>query len=470
VKTSSYPLVLIAMLTLALVAAASAAARADDAKAAPSGFIGLSIERTDTGRVLVRKVEKGSPAEQAGMLADDELVSVDGTNVAHLASGAEVAAKMRGSAGSPVQIMIKRKEEQKTFTIVRASTAEAARRHIVRGAAAIEMAKSEADLARAAAEFEQAAEIAPTMAPAWYNLGSVQAKIGELKEAIESYRKYLALAPQADDAQRIRDEVIKLEYRLEQADSFKNLSGYWISKAAGNLYRVDTEGGKLTLRGRHWASEGAIIHSIAGKNNSYDASYCLAAGLTERGGNWVGSWEVPGLTFPTACTIPVSQAEIEAQLDEAKGRITLKITRPKFKASVHDPGIFSSKWACGGVSNTGTIVEEDVLLGPLPGGCILANIIGEAAHTLLLTNPGPAEEKAGLKTGDHIVSIDGADLSQMGSFAEARLKLYDKPGSVAQLVVKREQKGKGRSAPMEALTISVPRTDLSTGKISVCGE
>lgn len=467
-KTLRPPLALIAMLTLALALAAPGLGQINDGKAVPRGIVGIGIERTATGKVLIRRVEKGSPAEQAGIQADDEILSVDGIDAAKFASTEEVAAKLRGYAGSPVQLMIKRKEEQKTLTVVRASANEAARRYIVRGAAALEMAKSEADLAKAAVEFGQAARIAPDMAAAWYNLGTVQAKIGRLKEAAESYRKYLALAPQTEDAQRIRDEIIKLEYRLEQTENFKNLSGYWVSQSRGNLYRMDTDGSKLTLRGLYYGADSAIIHSISGKNNPYARGYCLTTSLTERGGKWVGSWEVPGFTFPTACTIPVSQAEIEAQLDEAKGRITLKTTRPKFKASVYDPGIFSSKWACGGVSMTGTIVEEDVLLGPVPGACILANITGEAARTLLVTNPGPAEEKAGLKTGDHIVSIDGADLSQMGSFAEARLKLYGKPGSIAQLVIKRTPKGKG--TPEETLTISVPRTDLSEGKISVCGE
>ena len=149
---------------------------------------------------------------------------------------------------------IKRKEEEKTVTVLRASADDLARKHIVRGAAAIEMAKSEADLAKAAAEFGEAAGYAPNMAAAWYNLGSVQAKIGQLKEAIESYGKYLALAPNADDARRIKDEIIKLEYRLEQAQSFKGLSGYWVSQT-GVLYRVDADGGKLTLRGIHYGSD-----------------------------------------------------------------------------------------------------------------------------------------------------------------------------------------------------------------------
>ena len=52
---------------------------------------------------------------------------------------------------------------------------EEARKYMVRGMAAIEMAKSEADLAKAAVEFKKATEVAPRMADAWNNLAAVQA-------------------------------------------------------------------------------------------------------------------------------------------------------------------------------------------------------------------------------------------------------------------------------------------------------
>ena len=92
------------------------------------------------------------------------------------------------------------------------------RKYFVRGQAAAEMAKSEAGLANAVAEFKKAIEIAPNMAALWYNLALVQAKMGQTREAIGSYQKYLALAPQAEDAGKVRDEIVKLEYRQERAD------------------------------------------------------------------------------------------------------------------------------------------------------------------------------------------------------------------------------------------------------------
>jgi tetratricopeptide (TPR) repeat protein len=99
------------------------------------------------------------------------------------------------------------------------NTDEEARKYLVRGMAAIEMAKSEAGFAAAATEFKKATELAPTMAAAWYNLGSVQSKMGQLKDAIASYRRYVILAPKADDARLVNDEIIKLEYKLERAEA-----------------------------------------------------------------------------------------------------------------------------------------------------------------------------------------------------------------------------------------------------------
>ena len=102
-----------------------------------------------------------------------------------------------------------------------------ARRHMVRGIAAIEMAKSAADLAPAANEFRRATELDPTLSAAWYNLGSVQVKLGQFDEAIQSYKRYLILSPQAEDAQKIQDEIIKLEYRQEKINRVADFSGTW---------------------------------------------------------------------------------------------------------------------------------------------------------------------------------------------------------------------------------------------------
>ena len=128
-------------------------------------------------------------------------------------------------------------------------TPEDARRHLVRGAAAIEMAKNLDDLAVAADEFRMATEIAPDMAPAWFNLGAVLAKTGPVNDAIAAYRRYLELSPGAPDAQKVADEIIKLEFRQERVAREQASSGVWI-ESDGTLYRLQVNGSKWQLATR----------------------------------------------------------------------------------------------------------------------------------------------------------------------------------------------------------------------------
>ena len=120
-----------------------------------------------------------------------------------------------GAPGAPVHSVAPQPAPaQKTRAT---GTPEDARRHMLRGMAAIEMAKSNDDLALAEEEFRMATEIAPQMAIAWFNLGKAQTQLGRNDEAMASFRQYLTLAPDAKDAQSVRDEIVKLEFRRELA-------------------------------------------------------------------------------------------------------------------------------------------------------------------------------------------------------------------------------------------------------------
>lgn len=241
---------------------------------------------------------------------------------------------------------------------------EEAHKYLVRGIAAIEMAKSEEDLVKAAAEFKKATEIDPDMAVAWNNLGSVQAKIGQHKEAIESYRKYLALLPQGDNATKISDEIIKLEYRLEQAENFKSMSGNWKAAGTYNRYKIEAAKDKLNITGGH-SSPNDIDYCISGKCEDYGILWGMNVNLNQSGGKWIGLWDLPGESFPTACSIPAHQAKVELSLNQADDQIHLKITRPKFKVIVRSDCPWCA-WKCGGVSISATLMEEEVLTRDAP--------------------------------------------------------------------------------------------------------
>ena len=249
--------------------------------------------------------------------------------------------------------------------------AEEARKYIVRGMAAIEAAKSDDDLADAAAEFRKATEIAPQMAAAWYNLGSVQAKMGKPKEAIASYRRYLAVAPQTEETGRIKDEIIKLEYLSEKKEKFASRSGHWID-GEGNLFAVGAEGGKLLIKGEPARSRSNIeyndymIFNFGGLGHVGREKLTLRLGL--RGNKLEGTWEMPSdKVYPDdICVLPAEKNEVEGELDDANRRMVLRLIRAREKVSRSNRPFWSKALPGGILIQTRPV--EMVLEGPLPGG------------------------------------------------------------------------------------------------------
>lgn len=81
--------------------------------------IGINLLQKD-GKLIVTRTIEGSPAANAGMREQDELINIDGTNSEGF-TPEQAAEKIRGPEGSPVQISVRRPNgEQHTFRIVRA--------------------------------------------------------------------------------------------------------------------------------------------------------------------------------------------------------------------------------------------------------------------------------------------------------------------------------------------------------------
>lgn len=79
--------------------------------------IGVNLQQKDQRLVVTRTIE-GGPAETAGMRAKDEIVEIDGTNAVGI-TPEQAAEKIRGKAGTPVTISVKRLDDTKKFNIVR---------------------------------------------------------------------------------------------------------------------------------------------------------------------------------------------------------------------------------------------------------------------------------------------------------------------------------------------------------------
>ena len=74
----------------------------------------------DTGEIQIINIYENSPAAQAGLQKEDIIYKVNGEEIKGL-SASEVSEKVKGEAGTEVNITIKRGEEYKDITIKRAS-------------------------------------------------------------------------------------------------------------------------------------------------------------------------------------------------------------------------------------------------------------------------------------------------------------------------------------------------------------
>ena len=81
--------------------------------------IGVTYSIEETTKYQITGVTAGGPADLAGILPGDVLVSADGIQVSTLESTDELAVIVKGEAGTVVTIVVRRGEEELTFAITR---------------------------------------------------------------------------------------------------------------------------------------------------------------------------------------------------------------------------------------------------------------------------------------------------------------------------------------------------------------
>ena len=316
-----------------------------------------------------------------------------------------------------------------------------ARRHMLRGVAAIEMAKNAEELILAADEFRRATELDPSLSSAWYNLGSVQAKMGKFDAAILSYKRYVALVPKADDAQKIQDEIVKLEFRQEQVSKSNKRAGTWIASDS-MPYLVKVDGNVITM-------ESVIGHSTSrtGTSTTYTGNYAFR--LQASGSQLVGTWKHPSLKVGT-CLIPDESGEVTGELNDADHTMVLRYAVTTFRA---DTGGFWDD-TCGGVE----IVEKNdvkmTIHGPLPRGGLGVSIspstytynkegvlmIADGHLTATPVSGDSAAYASGLRGGDEILAVNGVAVKTMSVIA-FKWSLRGEPGSGIILTVLHKDAG-----------------------------
>jgi len=95
------------------------------------------------------------------------------------------------------------------------AASEEAERHMARGTAFASKAVDGPGYKKAIVEFEAAANLAPWMPHAYFNLGVVQEKAGYYAEALQSLKFYLMAAPDAKNAREVKNKIYALEVDAE---------------------------------------------------------------------------------------------------------------------------------------------------------------------------------------------------------------------------------------------------------------
>ena len=80
------------------------------------GGIGITVERTDDKKIMIRAVQDGSPAAKGGALAGDQILAIDGESMTDRTLG-DVVSRLRGSVGAPVTLTVLRPTQGSELTL-----------------------------------------------------------------------------------------------------------------------------------------------------------------------------------------------------------------------------------------------------------------------------------------------------------------------------------------------------------------
>ena len=122
---------------------------------------------------------------------------------------------------------------------------------------AFKNAKTAADFADAAKEYEQALLWAPWLAQDYFNCGVAYEKAGKFADAVRNFNFYLLAAPGAQDTNEVLKRIGGLEYATNKASKEsipeavvaqdQNKSEDWLKKLDGRRYTCPSENGYTSV-------------------------------------------------------------------------------------------------------------------------------------------------------------------------------------------------------------------------------
>ncbi|MCX7364491.1 MAG: S41 family peptidase [Alphaproteobacteria bacterium] len=82
------------------------------------GGVGITVERTEDKKVMIRAVQDDSPASRGGILAGDQILAIDGESMIEKTLS-DVVHRLRGTVGAPVSLTVARGASQLTAALKR---------------------------------------------------------------------------------------------------------------------------------------------------------------------------------------------------------------------------------------------------------------------------------------------------------------------------------------------------------------
>lgn len=82
------------------------------------GGVGITVERTEDKKVMIRAVQEDSPASRGGIQAGDQILAIDGESMVEKTLS-DVVHRLRGTVGAPVSLTVARGTSQLTAALKR---------------------------------------------------------------------------------------------------------------------------------------------------------------------------------------------------------------------------------------------------------------------------------------------------------------------------------------------------------------
>lgn len=314
---------------------------------------------------------------------------------------------------------------------------EDARRHVVRGLAAMEIAKGAEGFRLAIDEFRQAAAKAPEWPEAHLHLAKAMAKAGDHAGAIASYRRYLQLAPNAPDAAAASDEIIRLEFFQEQAARGAALSGPW------GDYRLQVSGTRFRASSGNTRVTGVVtgvLHRDGSVMHDWTQPVQARSEVTFEGE--IEGAAVRGVRRQAAyldegsnCQVPAQEGPFTGTFSEARDRLVLRFPEMTYRAEMVDDAKtrYCKSLVRAGPREAETVLLPDHVRGDIGVMTRLLKRPDGRYQEIFLVEAGSPAERAGLAYGDVILAVDGVESRNRlpGDY------LRGTPGTTVAVVVER---------------------------------